>query len=187
MTGLLVAFGANLPAGESDPTSTIQASAADLAQNHPVSIRDFSRIFVTPAWPPGSGPEFVNAVALIDTELPTPEILPILHRVEAKFGRSRGRRWGPRSLDLDFLARGQKILPDKSAMVSWMEAKAENGVIHAPDQLILPHPRMHERAFVLGPAQDVAPCWVHPILGKSISEMFANLPKGDRESIRPVD
>lgn len=186
MTDVLVAFGANEPVRGYDPTSTIKASADDLSQNFPLSIRKLSRIFATPAWPPGSGPEFSNAVAVFSTDLPTSEILPILHRVEEKFGRARDVRWGPRSLDLDFLARGSEIAPDPETVASWIDAAPIDGVVPAPDHLVLPHPRLHERAFVLGPAHDVAPDWLHPILGKSVSEMFSNLPKGDRESIRVI-
>jgi len=144
-------------------------------------------MYRTPAWPPGNGADFTNAVALFETSLPTSEILPILHRVEQSYGRERDVRWGPRSLDLDFLGRGTEISPNRETVIDWMSAEPKDGVVAAPDQLILPHPRLHERAFVLGPAHDVAPDWVHPILGKTISEMFANLPRGDRESIQVID
>lgn len=187
MTDILVAFGANEPIGGHDPTSTIRASANDLSQNFGLSIRQLSQMYKTPAWPPGSGPDFTNAVALFATELPTSKILPILHRVEEKYGRTREVRWGSRSLDLDFLGRGAEIFPDQNIVISWMETEPVDGIVSAPDQFVLPHPRLHERAFVLGPAQDVAPDWVHPILGETVSEMFANLPKGDRDSVRLFD
>lgn len=183
MTEILVAFGANEPIGDHDPTSTIKASAVDLSQNSGLSIRLLSRMYRTPAWPKGSGADFTNAVGLFETDLPTSEILPILHRVEEKYGRRRDVRWGARSLDLDFLGRGDQISPNRETVEIWMRKQPVDGVVPAPDQLVLPHPRLHERCFVLGPAQDVAPLWVHPILGKTVSEMFANLPKGDRESI----
>lgn len=187
MTDILVAFGANEPIGGHDPTSTIKASVTDLSQNSTLSIRQLSRMYRTPAWPPGNGPDFTNAVALIETQLATLEILPILHRVEERYGRERDVRWGPRSLDLDFLGRGDEIAPNRQVVISWMKTEPIDGVVSAPDQLVLPHPRLHERAFVLGPAHDVAPDWVHPILGKTISELFANLPRDDRESIQVID
>ena len=187
MTDLIVAFGANQATLKSDPTSTIRASLDDLEKNSPVFIQRVSRMFVTKAFPLGSGPDFTNAAALISTDLASQEILPVLHGVEAKFGRNRDIRWGPRSLDLDFIGRGDQILPDRATVMSWMKAKPVEDVIPAPDQLILPHPRLHERAFVLGPLQDVAPDWIHPILDKSVPEMFANLPKDDRESMKIID
>jgi 2-amino-4-hydroxy-6-hydroxymethyldihydropteridine diphosphokinase len=82
-------------------------------------------------------------------------LLALLHRIEASFGRSRAVRNEARVLDLDLLA--------------W------NDRVSATDPL-LPHPRLHERAFVLLPLRDVAPAWRHPVSGKSVTDMIADLP-----------
>ena len=186
MADILVAIGTNHSHRITDLTETIQSALGMLDDQHPVTICDVSRLFVTKAVPAGSGPDFVNAVFSLTADLPSKEILQILHRVEQEFGRDRSVRWGQRSLDLDLLGRKNEILPNRATVETWMKATPVDGVIAAPDQLILPHPRLHERAFVLVPAQDVAPEWTHPILRESVSEMLANLPEGDRESVRTL-
>lgn len=187
MTTILIALGANQRRNDADLRSTVLSSLDDLDQHYPVSVRQVSRMFDSMAFPPGSGPNFVNAVAEVSTDLTTAEFLTILHIVEEKFGRQRGVRWGPRTLDIDVLGRGDEVLPTRAVVRSWMEAEPVDGVFAAPSELVLPHPRLHERAFVLVPAHDVAPDWVHPILGQSISTLLANLPIGDQESVTPLD
>lgn len=187
MTNILVAIGANHSPRASDLTATIQSSLTALEEHYSFTVCQVSRMYRTKAFPVGSGPDFINAVATLEAALPSIEILHIFHRVEEAFGRNRDVRWGPRTLDLDLLGHGDEILPDKSTVLSWMNATPVDGVIAAPDELILPHPRLHERAFVLVPAQDVAPNWNHPILGQPISKILENLPEGDRESVKVLD
>ena len=187
MTNVLVAMGANQAGNVTDLTATIQSSLTALDQHYSLTICQVSRMYVTKAFPIGSGPDFVNAAAILESDLPSIQILQILHKVEQTFGRQRMVRWGPRALDLDLLGRANEILPDRATVLSWMNASLVDGVISAPDQLILPHPRLHERAFVLVPAHDVAPDWMHPILGQSVSEMLKTLPKGELDSIRALD
>ena len=98
-----------------------------------------------------------------------------LHSIEKKFGRSRGKRWDGRTLDLDLLAVGQSIQPSNSTYLYWHDLDLENQLNKIPSNLILPHPRMHERAFVLVPLLDIAPCWIHPVLNKNISELCNEL------------
>ena len=102
-------------------------------------------------------------------------ILDQLHSIEKKFGRSRGKRWDGRTLDLDLLAVGQSIQPSNSTYLYWHDLDLENQLNKIPSKLILPHPRMHERAFVLVPLLDIAPCWIHPVLKKNISELCNDL------------
>ncbi len=100
--------------------------------------------------PPGSGP-FLNGACLLETELPPRALLDELLALEARHGRRRGPPNAPRTLDLDLLLHGDAALDE-------------------PD-LVLPHPRMHRRAFVLEPAAEVAPRLVHPRLGRTIREL----------------
>ena len=186
MAEILIAIGANQPSARANLASVIPSSLAVLQQEYPFSILQVSRIFSTPAWPPGSGDDFVNAAAKIATDLPVQDIMPILHRVEAEFGRTRDVRWGPRVLDLDLTFYGDQVFPDLETVQGWMNKTPENGVISAPDQLIVPHPRMHERAFVVVPAHDVAPDFVHPILGKKICTILQELPPEDVANVRPI-
>lgn len=86
-------------------------------------------------------------------------------------GRERGTRWGQRTLDLDLLAMGDLVLPDAQVYAHWRDLPLEDQARRAPEQLILPHPRLQDRAFVLVPLSDVAPDWRHPVLGRTVLEM----------------
>jgi 2-amino-4-hydroxy-6-hydroxymethyldihydropteridine diphosphokinase len=89
-------------------------------------------------------------------------------------------------LDLDLLAVGSRILPDEIVLKNWMELSPRRQLEEAPDQLILPHPRLHERGFVLVPMVDVAPDWVHPILGRSVQQMLDGLPDAQKAEIQAI-
>lgn len=78
------------------------------------------------------------------------------------------------------------MLPDSATFEEWHGLSPREQAEATPDQLILPHPRLQDRAFVLVPLADVAPDWVHPILGKSVARMLADLPEADRAEIRPM-
>jgi 2-amino-4-hydroxy-6-hydroxymethyldihydropteridine diphosphokinase len=91
-----------------------------------------------------------------------------------------------RTLDLDLLALGDSVLPDAAVQDRWRNLPAADQARIAPDQLILPHPRMQDRAFVLIPLADVAPDWCHPLLGLTVAQMVSCLPAEDRAAIAPI-
>ncbi len=150
------------------------------------SVIAVSRFFKTPCFPKGAGPDYVNAVIALQTGRSPRELMDRLHRIEAEFGRERQVRWGQRSLDLDLLAFGQLVLPDDETYKNWVDLPQETQQLRAPEQLILPHPRMHERAFVLIPLLDIAPDWLHPVFGKTVREMAATLSSGEKTAVIPV-
>ena len=110
--------------------------------------------------PPGQG-QYLNAVAEVQTDLPAAELLRVLLEIERSLGRVRNERHGPRTIDLDLLLYGDAVLDEAG--------------------LVVPHAAMHERAFVLEPFAEIAPQVVHPVLGKTIGELWEGLVVEDQE------
>lgn len=184
---VLVAIGANLPGQMDSPKGQVVAAAAELAA-HDLHIISQSHLYSTPCFPRGAGPDFVNAAVLCRTALSPEVALDRLHQIEDQMGRRRQTRWGARVIDMDLLGYGERVLPDRAGYEQWagLDAAAQSSL--APDALILPHPRLHERAFVLVPLMDIAPDWVHPVLGQSVRQMHAALYPAELEEIhRLVD
>lgn len=182
----LIALGANLPSAVGGPKSTVtQALAALDAAGLQIIAK--SKLYVTPCFPAGYGPDYVNAVVAVDKPATPLTVLKILHNIEAHFGRTRETRWGGRVLDLDLLAVDDLILPDLETYSTWQTLPAKDQVKATPDQLILPHPRIQDRPFVLVPLMDVAPDWRHPILGKTIRELHAGISPQELSEIVETD
>ncbi|MDO8885195.1 2-amino-4-hydroxy-6-hydroxymethyldihydropteridine diphosphokinase [Pseudotabrizicola sp.] len=181
----LIAFGANLPFGASLPAQTI-ADAVACLDTRAVNVKACSRLFKTPCFPKGAGPDYVNAAAVLEVSADmTPfALLQHLHAVEARFGRSRNTRWGMRTLDIDLLALDSLVLPDPAGQAHWRDLSPDDQARLSPDELILPHPRLQDRAFVLVPLADIAPDWVHPILQRSVVQMLEALSAKDRAEVR---
>ncbi|PRY93422.1 2-amino-4-hydroxy-6-hydroxymethyldihydropteridine diphosphokinase [Hasllibacter halocynthiae] len=169
----LVALGANLPSGGIAPRETLRAAAGEVARRlGPVRL---SSIWRSEAVPAGAGPDYANAALALRTALPPRRVLDVLHGIEDALGRVRGARWGARALDLDLVAWGDRVAPDEDR---WREeaGRPADRPPPAPERLILPHPRMQDRSFVLAPLAEVAPGWRHPVLGRTAAEMLADLP-----------
>jgi len=181
----LVALGSNATSRHGEPRETVQRALVAL-DDEDVRVSAVSRFFLTPFVPAGQEPDVVNAVALVETGLGPLALLARLHEIETRFDRSRGARWTSRTLDLDLLAMGDRVLPDAATLDAWMAMPPVDQARHVPDDLILPHPRLQDRAFVLVPASDVAPDWRHPRTGRTIREMCAALPEDDVAVVRPL-
>lgn len=128
-----VALGSNLD----DPRAQVQRGFEALAALPQSRLLARSRLYRTPPWGITEQPDFINAAARLETSLPPRALFDALRTIETRAGRVRGVRNGPRILDLDLLLYGDRIVAE-------------------PD-LVVPHPRLHERAFVLLPLADVAP------------------------------
>ena len=180
-------MGANLPCGNMAPAETLQSALASLVANGH-SIVAVSHFYQTPCFPAGAGPDYVNAACVVrfSADFSPQDVLSALHQVENTHGRSREQRWGMRTLDLDLVALGDSVFPDAATQARWRDLPMEEQVRAAPDQLILPHPRLQDRAFVLVPLADVAPDWRHPLLGVTVADMVARLPEADRAAMVPL-
>ena len=146
-----VALGANL----GDAAATLRDAIRWLADLPGTTVYAASSLYRSAPWE-ASGPDFINAVAALDTQLTAPDLLVCLHTLEARAGRERPYLNAPRTLDLDLLLYG-------------------SAGIDSP-RLTVPHPRMWQRAFVLVPLAEVAPEWVTPealqaVAGQQIERM----------------
>jgi 2-amino-4-hydroxy-6-hydroxymethyldihydropteridine diphosphokinase len=152
LTLAYVGLGSNL----GDREGAVRQAVALLGRR--VTVVAVSSLRVTPPWGDEEQPPFVNAAAAVETELSARELLDVLLGVERKLGRVRGgRRWGPRTIDLDLLLYGALML--------------------AEDGLAVPHPRLHERAFALEPLAELDPTLEIPGRGR-VGELLAKLQSG---------
>jgi len=145
---VLLAFGANL----GDPYSQILDAWNRIGRIPGVQCQNLSSFRLTkPVGGPENQPDFLNGAGLVDTTLSPEQLLDEIMKIESAMGRKRTEHWGPRTIDIDILLFGDLVIQT--------------------ERLTIPHPRMHERSFVLDPAAEIVPEMIHPILGKSVFEM----------------
>ncbi len=157
---ILIGIGGNLESARfGPPRDTLTTALAALKEEH-IRILTRSGWYRTEPVPRSDQPWFVNAVVSVATELGAKNLLVVLQAIERQFGRVRGEPNAPRILDLDILD--------------------YQGEVMAAPPLILPHPRLHERRFVLTPIAEIAPEWRHPILGLTAAQLLARLSSGQQ-------
>jgi 2-amino-4-hydroxy-6-hydroxymethyldihydropteridine diphosphokinase len=160
MVKCAIALGSNL----GDSLNILQNSLTVLNQVPGINLKSVSSWYrTTPMGTNQPQPDYLNGCALLDVELTPEELLVILQATELQFGRVRTERWGARTLDLDLLL-------------------YDNLVLNLPN-LVIPHPRTIERAFVLVPLNEIAANWIEPISGKTISQLAE---KVDRSEINLI-
>ena len=150
-----IGVGANL----GEPVRQIRQAQDALSQNPGIVFMDASSFYRTQPVGPVEQPPFVNAVFALEPEIGPHDLLTILLDIEQKMGRVRKERWGPRVIDLDLLFYGDTVISGEG--------------------LEVPHPRLHERRFVLAPLAEIAPDFVHPVLKTPVSQLLDELPPGD--------
>ena len=159
---ILIALGANLPSREGGATETLRRAVARLIERG-LTVTARSRLYLTEPVPRSRQPWYANQVIAVATRLAPHDLLALLLDVEHEFGRERSERNAARTLDLDLIA-------------------YDDARLDTPD-LILPHPRLQERAFVLAPLAEIAADWRHPITGASAAAMLAGV---DRSNVRAL-
>ena len=156
---IIIALGANLPSRFGAPSETLRAAVKALEERD-VKVLQRSSIWLTAPVPfDPDVPDYHNAVLSVETDLPADDLLQLMLDIEADFGRVRSVKNAPRLLDLDLIAYHADIIRDG-------------------ERLIVPHPRMHERAFVLKPLEELDEKWTHPVSGHDVSNLLHLLPPG---------
>ncbi len=180
----LVGLGGNAPGGARAPWQTLirAVEAADALPG--TRVVALSGLWRSAPWGGVRQPDFFNAVMALETALGAHELLRALLALERRLGRlRRARAWGPRTLDLDLLDHGGVVMRPVG-----MGRLGSGGARHfwQGRGLVLPHPGVAERAFVLLPLIQVAPDWRHPATGVPARALLARLPGGERAQCRPV-
>jgi len=167
---LLLGLGANVSGRWGSPRRTLVRAVREL-QRCGVRILRASKIYSTAPLGPGGQPCYLNAVLLADAALAPAALLRLVKSIEQRAGRRLGRRWGPRCLDIDLLDYGGR-------RIGHPIQRRERG------RLVLPHPELHRRAFVLVPLLEVAPHWPHPVLGVTGRRLLARLGRRNPGDVR---
>ena len=164
---ILIGLGANTAGPRGSPHDSVTLALSEL-DRWPLRLKAASRLMVTAPLGRPNQPPFVNAAAVIETHLPPDGLMRRLHAIEQAAGRRRGVRWGPRTLDLDLIDYHGLVRRRAFPMAATRRP------------LILPHPGIGSRIFVLAPIGAIAPRWRHPVSHLSAAEMLHRL-SGMRE------
>lgn len=166
---VILALGANLSSRWGEPPATF-ARAVEILQKSGFGVSRASSLYRTKAVGPGLQETYYNAVIAGESALPPAALLRLAKRIERDAGRRRGRLWGPRPLDIDLIDyKGVRL--------------CKEGRVRVPGQLILPHPELHRRMFVLAPLAEALPTWRHPILALAATDLMKRLPASARGGI----
>ncbi len=151
----------------SDRIGMITRAVACINREGDTVVTRLSGMYETRPWGNKDQPDFVNAVAEVDTRLSPKELLTRVKSIERELGREEGARWGPRRIDIDILLYGSEVINE--------------------EDLSIPHPHICERAFVLAPLAEIAPDLVHPLTGRCVRGYLEEIEESGEISWRNLD
>lgn len=157
-----IGFGSNI----GDRLAHIRNAMHALAETEGITLQKISSVYQTDPVGYETQAQFLNGVAAIETHLPPLSLLCTLKNIEASVGRQHRIRWGPREIDLDILMYGD--------------------LCFQTEKLVIPHPEMHLRRFVLAPLAEIAPDFVHPVLKETIQILLERL-EDDKSVVKKED
>lgn len=178
---ILIAIGSNLAGPWGTPIETAAKAIRALASSG-IGVTRTSRYYRTAPVGPGAQEPYVNLLVAAESHLPPAALLGVLHRIEARAGRARTGRWRARTLDLDLIAYHRLVMgwgPDR-------DPGRMAAAIPGPGTVVVPHPRLHLRPFVVRPLVDIAPFWHHPVTGDSATQLWLRLGRGREGRILEV-
>ena len=155
-------IGSNLPSKEGSRENNI-VKAISLLKKLNLNLIEISSFYQTPSYPDNSDPKFINLCVKLESNLKASELLNEIKKIERKLGRTRIKKNEPRTCDIDIIDFNGKIIKN--------------------DELIVPHPRLHLRNFVIYPLKEIEPNWLHPIFNKNIEIFFQELDKNSHNEI----
>lgn len=164
---IIIGLGSNLPGPDGETPVQILEGALEKLAAEGVKITARSTWYETEPVPPSDQPNFINGVVAVECLLSPQGLMDILLRIEESFGRRRVTRWEARVLDLDIIDFEGMVLPSRDG---WQAACEQES-----NSLILPHPRMHQRRFVLEPLAEILPEWTHPALGQDAEHLLEQI------------
>ena len=182
MTNCLISYGANLEGPFGKPAETLKLVFEELRQRNLEIVKN-SRLYSSLAFPDPRQPRYLNGCLELKVNCNAADLLVQMKRIEIKMGRREGSRWSSRICDLDLLSFANMVCPSNEVFNYWYKMPLKKQMIKKPMELLLPHPRLQDRAFVLIPLIEVAPNWIHPVLNLSARQMCDSLSSTDQQSI----
>jgi 2-amino-4-hydroxy-6-hydroxymethyldihydropteridine diphosphokinase len=158
---IYIALGANLGDRRANLREALRLLPPD------VEVEEVSALYESPPQPPAPPPAYLNAACRIATRLEPRDLLDYLKRIERDLGRRSAERWAPRPIDLDIALYHDRVVEE--------------------DDLVIPHPRLSERAFVLQPLLDLDAGLVHPVTGERLSDLLSSVKEGELVRVAESD
>jgi len=165
---IVLALGSNKSGKWGNPERTVQQAIRRIDALPSIRVISQSSLYRTAGMGPGRPDDFINAVIACISYLPPSALLRSLKQMERLAGNRSAMRWGPRSLDLD-------IIDYYGLVRGWMALSKKENYHACPGKLVLPHPLMHQRVFVLEPLTECQPKWLHPVFFRTATDILSGI------------